>query len=321
MPDFTPFIKEFFPSLTVGRFFNGGRVRLCLDVLAGHSGLPRTIQEAFFHRPGLAMAKFTQHFPAGRIQVVGTTETAYLDSCTHEERVESWRRLFDAGVVCVIVTQPLALPPEVLLMAEKAKVVVMRSTLPVPELITRGLLVLHDQTAPYASLGGTMVSVAGVGVLLTGEPGVGKSETALGIIRRGGSLISDDRTRVDLNPYGVLMARSILQTASFMEIRGLGLLHIPSLFGMVAVRTEATLNLIVTLVKTDPEGICDRTGELRTRTVLGKEVTHLVVPVAPGRDLVNIIETAALAHRMRDAGFDAAASLDERLKAHHQALE
>ncbi len=321
MSEFVMRNNEVVPKLTIEKFFNGGREVLSLEVLAGHSGFPRVIPQAFFHRPGLAIAGFFEHFPAGRIQVVGATETAYLNSLSPERRVQIWRRLFEAGVVCAIVTQPLALPPEVPRLAEEFKAVLLKSALPVPELIARGLLVLHDQTAPQASLHGTMVGVAGVGVLLTGEPGVGKSETALGLVRRGATLIADDMTKLTVSPYGVLMGRPVPYMAAYMEIRGLGLLHIPSLYGVAAVRSEMPLDLIVTLLKTNPEGGCDCTGaDVRTWSVLGRDVAHQVVPVVPGRDFVNIVETAAFAHRMRAAGIDAAASLDECVKAHHRSV-
>lgn len=314
--------NEEFPILTVEKFFTAGKASLGLEVLAGRSGLSRVVKEAAFHRPGLALVGFYEHFAFNRIQVVGMSETAYLNSLPATERINCWDRLLKSGVACVIATRSSAIPPEVLLLADRHQVVLLKSSLHSTELISQGAFRIHELTSPRASIHGTFVGIAGVGVLLTGEPGIGKSETALGLIRRGGTLIADDMTRLTVDAHGILIGQAAPQMIGFMEIRGLGLLHIPALYGIAAMRAEMALDLIITLKKFGLKDEAERTGsEMRTWPVLGKNVAHMMIPVAPGRDFVNVVETAAVAYRMRCSGIDAAAILDEMVKSHHMSLE
>ena len=172
--------------------------------------------------------------------------------------------------------------------------------------------------APKLRLYGTTVEVAGLGVMLEGAPGLGKSETALGLIKRGNALVADDFTclRKDV-ATNTLFASAAEATRNHMEIRGIGIIHVPSVFGVTAVCPEKRLDLVITFKSMkETEGELDRTGQDRmTRTILGVEIPQLIIPVAAGRDLVNLVETAAQQYKLLAAGYDAVAELDARLRA------
>ena len=185
-----------------------------------------------------------------------------------------------------------------------------------------GSLLLHELTAPRASMHGTLVDVRGVGVLLEGPPGIGKSETALGLVRHGCALVADDVALLSLDAHGALWGTAPNHLRGFMEIRGLGLLHVPTLFGISAVRPECRMDLIVSLRRCTTEDDVDRVGsDVQTCEVLGLPVPRLLIPVAAGRDFVNVVETAAATFKMRGSGVDAAAVLDEQVVNYYQTVE
>ena len=214
--------------------------------------------------------------------------------------------------------ETLAVYRKIAEIAEAAGAVILKT-----ELLTRIFshqctFVLERLGAPKARLYGTTVEVAGLGVMLEGAPGLGKSETALGLIKRGNALVADDFTclRKDM-ATNTLFASAAEATRNHMEIRGIGIIHVPSIFGVTAVCPEKRLDLVITFKSMkETEGELDRTGQDRmTRTILGVEIPQLIIPVAAGRDLVNLVETAAQQYKLLAAGYDAAAELDARLRA------
>lgn len=309
------------PELTVRRFYGFTRESLGLEIVAGASGLGRTIEEAVMHRPGLVLTGFYEFFANRRIQVFGRAERTYLAALGRAERTQRWSEIFRRDVPCVILCGNLGESPgaDVLEMADRYGVPIFVSREKTLGIITRGTLMLHELTAPTASIHGTLVDVGGIGVLLTGAPGIGKSETALGLVRQGNALIADDMTLITVDAHGVLHGTAPAQMRGFMEIRGLGLLHIPTLYGIAAVKQDSRLDLIVSLKRCNDEDDIDRTGaDVRTFTILDRRIQYLTVPVAAGRDFVNVVETAAAAFKMRHSGIDAAAILDKQIVAHNK---
>ncbi len=308
------------PKLTVQRFFDVAQESLGLEFVAGKAGLNCEIEEAVMHRPGLALTGFFDFFANYRLQVFGRAETSYLLSLSPDVRQQRWTAIFQRKIPCAILCGGGNEPTcgEVMELAETYGVPLFVTRQKTLNVISKGSLLLHELTAPRASIHGTLVDVGGVGVLLTGAPGIGKSETALGLVRQGNALIADDMTQIHIDAHGELHGMANEHMRGFMEIRGLGLLHIPTLYGIAAVKPECQLDLIVSLKRCSNEDDIDRTGaDVKAFTILGKKIQHLTVPVAAGRDFVNVVETAAAAFKMRKSGMDAAAILDKQVVAHN----
>ncbi|NLL84298.1 MAG: HPr(Ser) kinase/phosphatase [Lentisphaerae bacterium] len=306
-------------EVTVGSFYEAGRERLGLTLVAGSAGLPRVVQEPSLYRCGLALTGFHENFAYQRVQVIGSSEHAYLDSLPMEKRVDSVERLFRAGIPCLVFSNGRKSFAEADRMGDYLGVPVLRTPLSSIRFMAEATMMLELLSAPRCRVHGTMLEVAGLGVMIEGPAGVGKSETALGLIKRGHALVADDLTALRRDPAGTLHGSAVEVTRHYMEIRGIGIIYVPRLFGVAAARGEKTLDLVITL---RPQSVndadLDRTGAQNlTREFLGVSVPQLVIPVAPGRDLVNIVETAAMEHKLRATGVIAYSDLAERIKRHH----
>lgn len=304
------------PTFTLRAFVAEGAERLRMEVVVGGDGLEHEVLEPMCNRPGLALTGFYGFFAWRRIQVIGQAEQAYLDSLAPDVRLARVKALFDRGAYCLIFACGIEVPAVLASLAESAGVVVCRTELLTRIFFHQATFVLEKLRAPKMRLYGTTVEVAGLGVMLEGVPGLGKSETALGLIKHGNALVADDLTclRKDV-AANRLFATASPATRNYMEIRGIGIIHVPSVFGVTAVRAEKELDLVVTLKSMkETEGELDRTGEeRRTRTILGVEVPQITIPVAAGRDLVNLVETAAQQYKLLAAGHDAVKALDAQL--------
>ena len=304
------------PTFTLRAFVAEGAERLRMEVVVGGDGLEHEVLEPMCNRPGLALTGFYGFFAWRRIQVIGQAEQAYLDSLAPDVRLARVKALFDRGAYCLICACGIVVPAVLASLAESAGVVVCRTELLTRIFFHQAAFVLEKLRAPKMRLYGTTVEVAGLGVMLEGAPGLGKSETALGLIKHGNALVADDLTclRKDV-AANRLFATASPATRNYMEIRGIGIIHVPSVFGVTAVRAEKELDLVVTLKSMkETEGELDRTGEERqTRTILGVEVPQITIPVAAGRDLVNLVETAAQQYKLLAAGHDAVKALDAQL--------
>lgn len=304
------------PTFTLRAFVAEGAERLRMEVVVGGDGLEHEVLEPMCNRPGLALTGFYGFFAWRRIQVIGQAEQAYLDSLAPDVRLARVKALFDRGAYCLIFACGIEVPAVLASLAESAGVVVCRTELLTRIFFHQATFVLEKLRAPKMRLYGTTVEVAGLGVMLEGAPGLGKSETALGLIKHGNALVADDLTclRKDV-AANRLFATASPATRNYMEIRGIGIIHVPSVFGVTAVRAEKELDLVVTLKSMkETEGELDRTGEeRRTRMILGVEVPQITIPVAAGRDLVNLVETAAQQYKLLAAGHDAVKALDAQL--------
>lgn len=304
------------PTFTLRAFVAEGAERLRMEVVVGGDGLEHEVLEPMCNRPGLALTGFYGFFAWRRIQVIGQAEQAYLDSLAPDVRLARVKALFDRGAYCLIFACGIEVPAVLASLAESVGVVVCRTELLTRIFFHQAAFVLEKLRAPKMRLYGTTVEVAGLGVMLEGAPGLGKSETALGLIKHGNALVADDLTclRKDV-AANRLFATASPATRNYMEIRGIGIIHVPSVFGVTAVRAEKELDLVVTLKSMkETEGELDRTGEeRRTRTILGVEVPQITIPVAAGRDLVNLVETAAQQYKLLAAGHDAVKALDAQL--------
>ena len=304
-------------AFTVGDFYEAGREALSLTLIVGGSAMDRLIEEPIVNRPGLALTGFYEHFAWNRLQLIGNAEMAYLDSLDPEVRLERLRALADHKAFIFIFTNGLMPRQSEIELAEKSGVVFMATPLETRVFTHHSAFVLERLGAPTTSIYGTMVEVCGLGVLFEGDPGLGKSETALGLIKRGCALVADDLTciRKDVG-NNLLFGSASESTAGYMEIRGIGIMHVPSVFGVSAVRGEKRLQLIVSFKRLkDVQEEIDRIGQTRrVKTILGVEVPNIIIPVSEGRDLVNLVETAAMQQKLLLSGADPVFELSERLR-------
>jgi len=298
-------------------FFEAGEKTLALELVTGGDGMGRVIEEPVTNRLGLALTGFYEHFAWRRLQLMGRAEVAYLDSLPAGVRRERLEELAKRKVFCIIYTTGLKPSGDVVAIAEANGIVIMSTKQKTRVFIHESTILMARLGAPRASIYGTMVEVCGLGVLFEGDPGLGKSETALGLLKRGYALVADDLTCIRKDVVNNLIYGSASDsTAGFMEIRGIGIIKVTSIFGAQAVRGEKRLQLVLTFKKLkDIEGEIDRVGgERRFRDVLGVKIPQLIIPVSEGRDLVNLVEIAAQQQKALDAGHDPVLELSERLR-------
>lgn len=301
-------------AVTVEHFYLEHADRLQLKLVAGEQGMDRTIREGAVNRMGMALAGFMKYFAYQRIQLIGKAETAFLNSLPPEERAKRFRAVLERNIPCVVFSRDLRPPAFVVKEAKAAKVPLFVSPIVTPRLVNMITLCLEEDFAPSTSEHGSMVDILGVGVLIRGESGIGKSECALGLVERGYSLVSDDITRLRLIEGRELMATSAEVTRTFMEVRGIGIINVASLFGGKAIRTEKRLDLVVTLMEWDKVGEIERTGlDQQFYEILGLKIPHVKIPIRPGRDLAGLVQVAALDQKMKTMGQFSAMEFNEKL--------
>ncbi len=302
-------------SVTVLRFLEVSRERLRLELVAGERGLRQRIPEPTINRPGLGLTGFYRYFANRRIQVLGSAEHTYLKSLDAAERYGRLREFFARKIPCVVVTRGKRAFKELTVLAEEFQVPVFRTPLITKHFVNAATILMENLGAPVMKVQGTMVEIMGVGVLIEGRSGVGKSDAALALIRGGHALVADDITVLRRDSGGSIIGLPVKLTKYHMEIRGVGIVHVPSLFGVSAVREQKKLDMVVTLCRPGEEPEDDLVGTVHSRDVMGVTVPQVYVVVEPGRDLANVIETAALSQKLRRFGHDAEKELDARLVA------
>ncbi len=300
-------------AITVADFFKSVGEKTSIELVAGEEGMSRLIHEPAINRPGLALAGFFRHFPFRRIQVLGMAENEYLVKMSQAQRGASLRTLFEKHIPCLVVSRNRKVLPEVLALSSEFKVPLLRTPQITGVFINMATLIMEHLSAPRLIMQGTMLDIKGVGVLIEGRPGIGKSESALSLVERGHSLVSDDVTVLRKVNGSTIVGASSVNTRYHIEIHGLGIIHVPSLFGVASVKDEDILDLIVTLRKADEVEDCELGVVSLKRDVLGVQIPVVTIPVAPGRVLADVIEVATLNEKLRRLGHDAAKELDQKL--------
>jgi HPr kinase/phosphorylase len=300
--------------VTVERFYTEHAGALELNLVAGASGLKRFIREPTVNRPGLVLSGFTRYFAFKRVQVIGNAEAYFIKSLSEQERIERYETLFSHRIPCVVFSRNLHPDRAFLKAAETAQVPIFRCPLVTMKFINLATLALEMMFAPRGSEMGSMVDILGVGVILRGESGIGKSESVLALIERGYSLVADDITRVMLLDGREVIGTSAEVTRNHMEVRGIGIINVAAMFGVRSIRQEKRVDLVVTLKSWDEVPDVDRIGiEQETVKILGIDIPHITIPVRPGRDLARLIEVAAFQTKLKSAGYNPAKELNDRL--------
>jgi len=301
-------------TVTVERFYTEFSGELGLRLVAGAAGLKRAILEPTINRPGLVLTGFTRYFAWKRVQVIGNAESFYLRSLEPSERRRRFELLLAKAIPCVVYSRNLRPDPQLLALAEERDVPVFQCPLITMQFINRATLALEGLFAPRCTEMGSMVDILGVGVLIRGESGIGKSESVLALIERGYSLVSDDATRFTLVDGHHVVGSSPDLTRGYMEVRGIGIINVAAMFGVRSVRHTKELDLVITLRPWEEVQDVDRLGmEQEFIEILGQRIPHITLPVRPGRDLARLIEVAALHIKLLQTGHNPAKKMNERL--------
>ena len=266
------------------------------------------------NRPGLQMVGFFDYFDNNRIQIMGKVEFTYLEQFHADERAEKIEKLMSQHIPALIVTRGLQIFPEMIELAEKYNVPLLRSESGTSAFMSALIAYLNVQLAPRRTRHGVLVEVYGEGILIVGESGVGKSETAIELVKRGHRLVADDAVEIRKTSNRTLVGSSPDNIRHFLELRGIGIINTRRLFGMGAVKVSEKIDLIVELEPWDSTKIYDRMGvDNEYTTILGIKIPSLTIPIKPGRNLAVILEVAAMNNRQKKMGYNAAAELLQNL--------
>jgi len=304
-------------AVSVRDFFESFKEPLEMELVAGASGLDNMIRERSLNRPALAMVGFFKAFAAKRIQLLGAGEMAYIREKSEAEQVSIMQEILKRKVPCMIISRNLAPSKALCRLAEKFKTPIIRSPLKSKTFTTEATLLLEDKFAPRTHMHGTLLDIQGIGTLICGESGVGKSECALALIERGHSLVADDLTYIKRVSERELLGTSSDLSRGYMECRGLGIINVAELFGVRSVRMEKRIDLIINFLSWSAGMNEERTGlEAHTVEILGLKVPIMEIPVRPGRDMARLTEVAAMVQALKKIGHDSAAEFNDRLIQH-----
>jgi len=309
------------PAVTVGGLLRSRpeSIGLPIELLSGGPGLERTIISPHIQKTGLALAGFDEYLRSGRILVFGESEVRYLERQSPDQRLNTLGAAFSHDIPCVLITGGWDPPVELLTASERYHVPLLRTPIATPTAIAKLTSWLDDTLAVRQVIHGVLMDILGLGVLIVGESGIGKSECALDLVVRGHRLVADDTVEVRRRAETAVLGTCPELTRHHMEVRGLGVINIRDLFGVASTRTSKRIELVVQLERWDPSREYDRLGlDESFYDLLGLDVPLIRMPVAPGRNLAILVEVAArnqlLRARGRHAARDMAARLEETLK-------
>lgn len=278
-----------------------------LELSAGEAGIDQGIHTSDISRPGLEMAGYFNFYLSERVQLLGKTELSFFEKLTDAERVDRMQRLCSPKPPAIIVAHEMEVPVELIEAANRHGIPVLYTDVPTTRFSGMLTNFLGGRLAPMTAVHGVLVDVYGIGVLITGKSGVGKSETALELVKRGHRLVADDLVEIRQVAKNVLIGNSPKLLEHMLEIRGVGIVDMMTLFGASAVRSDKRILIVIDLEIWDPDKIYDRLGiDEEKLKVMDSELTKLTVPVRPGRNLSVIIEVAAMDYRMKRLGINAA---------------
>ncbi len=299
---------------TVGDLFERLVDQLQLEDLGDGTGMDRTVPGADISSPGLVLAGYVGRFVSDRLQVLGETEVTYLSSLDAGRRREVIELFLSFDLPAVFITKGQTPPDGLVELARRRGTAVIRAAVKTAEFYRGVKPALEELFAPATTLHGSLADVYGVGLFFTGQSGIGKSECVLDLVERGHRLVADDLVLATRRGRDVLIGRGHDNAAHHMEIRGVGLINIPSIFGIRSVRQQKRIEVVVQLETWDQDAPVDRTGlDMATTSILGVEIPRITVPLNPGKNITVIAEVIAMNHLLRYSGIDAAEQFNDRL--------
>ncbi len=301
-------------SIKVETFYQNFKDHLKLSIIAGEEGVKKMIKEKSINRPGIALTGFIKYFAAKRIQCFGAGEMAYMKTLTHAEQEDILLKFAEMKIPCIVVSRNLAPTRIMIEVSNRYDIALFRSPLSSKNFVTAATVLLENEFAPQVTEHGTMLDIRGIGVLLRGKSGIGKSECALALIERGHSLVADDLTYIKLINETELVARSSDLNRGYMECRGIGIIDISQLFGIRNVRLKKGIDMVVSFLEWEDGQDEDRTGlEQGYFNILGIDIPHIEIFIRPGRDLARLVEVAAMVRAAKIMGHDSAEEFNQRL--------
>ena len=301
-------------GITVAHFFETYREKLKLELITGEAGLHRLIREGSIHRPSLALTGFFKYFANKRIQILGAAEMTYFKTVDQRRQMEIITEMIDRGVPGIVLTRNYHPTHPLLVVARERNLPLFRTPMITMNWINLATLCIDNEFAPSSTEHATTLDVKGVGVMLRGDSGVGKSECALALIERGHSLVADDLTVIKLLDERELISSSRPLNRGYMECRGIGIINIAEMFGIKSVRAQKRIDMVISLKEWTPEVVEERTGlEESFYDILGIKLPHVELYVRPGRDIARLVEVAALVQALKKMGHDPAKTFNDRL--------
>jgi len=305
--------RKIIESITVQEFLERHGDDLELSTEHPVTGLDRVIEEPAVNRPGLALAGFIDYFAKKRIQVLGNSENSYLEKLSDELRLERFTILCEQDIPCLIIARGHDLSPILKEVAREKNIAILHTPRPTMSLLNAATISLENDFAHRTALHGCMVDYRGIGVLIMGESGSGKSETAIGLLEKGAALVADDSVQLK-QISGELSASAKDFARGYLEMRGIGIINVANLYGLSAIRPEKRLDLVVELKSASDLNKVDRIGiSQKKMRILDVEIPLVEIPVAAGRDTARLIGVAALDLQLRKIGYDMADEFNQRL--------
>lgn len=285
-----------------------------LKLVSGHEGIGRHIAISDISRPGLEMAGYFTHYPANRVQLLGKTELSFFDMLLPHERVERMKKLCSPETPAIIISHDMNVPEELKIASNEEHVPVLTAKMATTRFSSLLTNFLESKLAPTTAVHGVLVDIYGVGILITGKSGVGKSETALELVKRGHRLVADDCVEIRQEAENTLIGNAPKLIEHLLEIRGIGIIDIMTLFGASAIRSFKRISMVIDLEIWDKNKTYDRLGiEEEKMKIIDTDLTKNTIPVRPGRNLAVIIEVAAMNYRLKRMGVNAAEEFSNRL--------
>jgi len=303
-------------TLLVNDLLTEKQTDLDLSLLAGAKGLRHEITVSEINRPGLALSGYLDYFPSERVQIMGLGEHAYLSNMTPPRRAEMLYKVFSykKNVPCIVITRSIKPHAEVIRTADRLKLPLLRTGLTTAHLIGELTVFLEEKLAPTTTIHGVLMNVYGLGVLLVGDSGIGKSECALELIKRGHMLVADDVVEIKQRLGGVLFGTGAELIRHHMELRGVGIIDVQKIFGVSTILDRTRVELVIRLEEWKQTVEYDRVGlSERTTSILGVRVPEIIMPVRPGRNLAVLVEVATLNQRLKFRGQFTAQDFNKKL--------